>query len=384
MPFCIAQCTVIAARRVPGKRCRVISANEEAGRVFDFVGDASLQPGGDWTNYMRGVVAKYLDDLPGGQAGFDAAVVSTVPLGGGLSSSASLEVATATMLEAMYSLHVPPTEKALRCQACEHEFCGLQCGIMDQFVAACGQEGHALLIDCRRPFPTEHVPLDDPTLALLVANSNVKHKLSGSEYPERVQQCRDACAALRVSGHVRVQYLRDATLEQLSRLRGLPEAVLKRARHGVTEDVRTLQAKEALRAGEYARVGQLMLESHASLRDDYEVSTPELDALVEIAMGVDGVYGSRMTGGGFGGCTVTLLKASAVGAVLEAIEREDPKRTGGKKATCFSTTAGGGARVLQQGAGVCSSEPAWRRYALAAGALAIGAAFGFALRYRRR
>ncbi len=132
------------------------------------------------------------------------------------------------------------------------------------------------------------------------------------------------------------------------------------------------------------QVGQLMLESHASLRDDYEVSTPELDALVEIAMGVDGVYGSRMTGGGFGGCTVTLLKASAVGAVLEAIEREDPKRTGGKKATCFSTTAGGGARVLQQGAGVCSSEPAWRRYALAAGALAIGAAFGFALRYRRR
>lgn len=284
-------------------------------------------------------------------AGFEAAVISTVPLGGGLSSSASLEVATATMLEAMYGLNVDPVKKALRCQQCEHNFCATPCGIMDQFVSACGQHGHALLIDCRPPYNTEHVPLEDASLALLVANSNVKHSLSGSEYPDRVRQCKEACAAMRAAGHTHVKFLRDATLEQLRQAKGLDAVAVRRAQHGISEDQRTLRAKEAFKAGDYARVGQLMLESHRSLRDDYEVSTPELDALVEIAMGVEGVYGSRMTGGGFGGCTVTLLRASALPSLLAAIGSEYPKRCGGQTATCFSTSPARGAHVLQQGAG---------------------------------
>ena len=156
MPFCIGRYTVICARRTGGAKCRVISADQQGG-VQGFPGDATLSPASDWTNYMRGVVAQYLSDLPDEQAGFDAAVMSTVPLGGGLSSSASLEVATATLLEAMYDLRVDPTVKALRCQRCEHVFCGTPCGIMDQFISACGKTGHALLIDCRPPFGTEQV-----------------------------------------------------------------------------------------------------------------------------------------------------------------------------------------------------------------------------------
>lgn len=357
MPFCIARHTVIAARRTAGPRCRVVSANAGGEAIAEFDADSSLAPApdDDWTNYMRGVVAQYLPDLPGGQAGFEAAVLSSVPLGGGLSSSASLEVATATMLECLYRLTVDPVTKALRCQQCEHKFCNTPCGIMDQFVSACGQMGNALLIDCRQPYATEQVPLDDPNVALLIANSNVKHSLSGSEYPDRVRQCRDACAAMRAAGHTHVKFLRDATLEQLAKCVSLDAVTLRRARHGISEDQRTLRAKEALKAADYPQVGRLMLESHNSLKDDYEVSTPELDALVEIAMTVDGVYGSRMTGGGFGGCTVTLLRADALPALIKAIGSEYPKRCG-KQATCFSTTPANGALVLQQGAGALAES----------------------------
>merc|ERR1740130_210442 len=250
----------------------------------------------------------------------------------------------------MYSLQTTPQVKALRCQQCEHKFCAMPCGIMDQFISACGEEGHALLIDCRAPYHTECVPLDDPEIVLVVANTNVKHALSGSEYPDRVRQCKEACAAMRAAGHSQVHFLRDATLEQLDSA-ALPEEVMRRARHGISEDQRTLQAKEALRARDYAKVGELMLASHASLRDDFEVSTAELNALVEIATAVEGVYGARMTGGGFGGCTVTLVRTSAVPDLLAAIARHYPSRTGGKHATCFASPAAGGAMVLQQGMG---------------------------------
>ena len=138
MPFCIQRCTVLAARKISGTTCRVVSVNEGPGSVTEFPGDASLAPCADWTNYMRGVVAQYLPSLPGGSCAFEAAVLSTVPLGGGLSSSASLEVATATLLESMYGLQVDPKEKALRCQKCEHTYCDTPCGIMDQMISACG------------------------------------------------------------------------------------------------------------------------------------------------------------------------------------------------------------------------------------------------------
>ena len=249
-----------------------------------------------------------------------------------------------------YGLAISPKEKALRCQKCEHQYCSTPCGIMDQFISACGVAGHVLLIDCRPPFATQLVPLADPDVTLVVANSNVKHTLSGSEYPDRVRQCQEACAAMRAAGHPQVQFLRDATAAMLDATHAqttLPLDVLKRARHGITEDARTLEAVDALKARDYTKVGALMLRSHASLRDEYEVSCPELDALVEIAMGVSGVFGSRMTGGGFGGCTISLVRKSAVPALLKAIKEEYPRRTGGKKATCFVTEAAHGAHVLE-------------------------------------
>ncbi|KAL1520377.1 hypothetical protein AB1Y20_021964 [Prymnesium parvum] len=372
MPFCIEQHTVIVAKRTSGVRCRVASANQADGKVFEFAGDSSLAPVDNWTNYMRGVVAQYLCDVPAG-IGFDAAVVSNVPLGGGLSSSASLEVATATMIEALYSLRIDPKEKALRCQQCEHKFCNTPCGIMDQFISACGKKDKALLIDCRPPFAAELVPLGGEDIVLVVANSNVKHSLSGSEYPDRVRQCQEACKALRAAGHTKVNFLRDATLDQLAKVT-LPAMVLRRARHGISENERTLRAKDALLAGDYALLGKLMVESHKSLKEDYEVSTPELDALVEIALSVDGVYGSRMTGGGFGGCTITLLRKASVPALLAAISKEYPKRSGGKQATCFVTTPAQGACVVEGGsrlARLCASLAGVSPSAWAA--LAVGA-----------
>lgn len=382
MPFCIARYTVIVARQTSEPACRLVSANAGEGRVASFNGDATLRPApaGEefWTNYVRGVVAQYLPLLPHEQCGFDAAIVSAVPLGGGLSSSASLEVATATMLEAMHGLLADPVKKALRCQQCEHTYCNMPCGIMDQFVSACGHSGHALLIDCRAPYATEHVPLDDPNLRLLVANSNVKHELSGSEYPDRVRQCQEAARAMGVSS------LRDASREQLERVAGsLTDRTLARARHGISEDERTLQAKAALVARDYTKVGELMLASHASLRDDYEVSTPELDSLVEIAMGVDGVYGSRMTGGGFGGCTVTLLRTDALPKLLAAIETQYPLRSGGKIATCFATKPSRGAMVLQQDVGVSdTSRKAVPKLVLATAAVSLVALAAYAIRGR--
>ncbi|KAK3909424.1 Galactokinase [Frankliniella fusca] len=273
--------------------------------------DAPLKPGAPkWANYVKGVMAHF----PGGCPGFDAVVISSVPMGGGLSSSASLEVATFTFLEALTGYTSPLSEKALVCQKAEHEFAGMPCGIMDQFISVMGKQGNALLIDCRS-LESRLVPLEDPELVVLVTNSNVKHELSGSEYPTRRRQCEQAAQALGKKS------LRDATVADLAALQGrVPGVVLQRARHVVTEIRRTEEAAKALQDKDYRKFGTLMVESHASLRTDYEVSCPELDQLVSAAVEVEGVLGSRMTGGGFGGCTVTFVYRNAVEKVVNNIK----------------------------------------------------------------
>ncbi|XP_075026106.1 galactokinase isoform X2 [Calonectris borealis] len=225
--------------------------------------------------------------------------------------------------------------KALACQKAEHTFAGMPCGIMDQFISVLGKEGHALLIDCRS-LETILVPLTDASLAVLITNSNVRHTLTGSEYPTRRRQCEEAVAALGKTS------LRDATMAELEAARSrLGEEVYRRARHVIGEIARTAQAAQALQDRDYRTFGRLMVESHNSLRDDYEVSCPELDELVAAALEVDGVYGSRMTGGGFGGCTVTLLEA---GAAERAQHHIQEKYSGG--ATFYLTKPSGGAKVL--------------------------------------
>jgi galactokinase len=304
---------------------------------------APLKPGSPkWGNYPRGVIAGCLarGSNPGG---LDVLLHSTVPLGGGLSSSAALEVCTATLLEAVTGKKMDPVEKALLCQKAEHEFAGVPCGIMDQFISVMGRENHLLLLDCRSR-TTEQVPVSDPTIELLISNSNVKHELVSGEYAKRRAQCETAAKILGVPS------LRDATAEALENARGkMDDVVFRRARHVIGEIERTLHAAEGIRASNWPAVGQLMYASHDSLRDDYEVSCKELDALVEIAgsIGINGgVFGSRMTGGGFGGCTVTLLKRDAVAEVKKRMAADYKKKTG-IDATIFVSRPAGGATVVK-------------------------------------
>ncbi|XP_069728944.1 galactokinase [Phaenicophaeus curvirostris] len=294
---------------------------------------SALSPGRPrWANYVKGVLQHY---RAGPVPGFSAVIASDLPLGGGLSSSAALEVATYTFLQQLCPDDGDLVAKALACQKAEHTFAGVPCGIMDQFISVMGKEGHALLIDCRS-LETVPIPLADSSLAVLITNSNVRHTLTGSEYLTRRQQCEEAAAALGKAT------LRDATMAELEASRNqLGEEKYRRARHVIGEIARTAQAAQALRDRDYQVFGRLMVESHNSLRDDYEVSCPELDELVAAALEVDGVYGSRMTGGGFGGCTVTLLEA---GAAERAQHHIQEKYSG--TATFYLTKPSGGAKML--------------------------------------
>eukprot|EP00595_Chromulina_sp_UTEXLB2642_P001828 CAMPEP_0196763790 /NCGR_PEP_ID=MMETSP1095-20130614/4787_1 /TAXON_ID=96789 ORGANISM="Chromulina nebulosa, Strain UTEXLB2642" /NCGR_SAMPLE_ID=MMETSP1095 /ASSEMBLY_ACC=CAM_ASM_000446 /LENGTH=350 /DNA_ID=CAMNT_0042117799 /DNA_START=226 /DNA_END=1278 /DNA_ORIENTATION=+ len=286
-----------------------------------------------WANYIKGTIYQYLNDLPANFS-FDAVICSNVPLGSGLSSSASLEVATATFLEKLCSINnVSKVEKALRCQQAEHTFADTPCGIMDQFISALGKDDNLLLIDCRsREYSTCELGInmeDNKTKPIvLVTNSNIKHKLAGSEYPDRVKQCNEAVKVLQ-SQYPEVKALRDATVDMLDAVKdNLSEVCFKRARHCIGEDKRTLATVKAISIGDYITAGKMMTQSHESLRDDYEVSCNELDILVELALEIPGVYGSRMTGGGFGGCTVTLVHINAVTALTDHLKLKYFERTG--------------------------------------------------------
>jgi galactokinase len=274
--------------------------------------------------------------------GFDAMIHSTVPLGGGLSSSAALEVGMATLLEAITGKTIDPVDKALLCQQAEHQYAGVPCGIMDQFISVMGRKDHLLLLDCRSR-KTELVPMSDPSVALLVTNTNVKHELTGGEYAQRRAQCEAAAKTLGIAS------LRDATAAALEQAKTrMDPVVFRRARHVIGEIERTPRAAQAIRVSDWTRAGQLMYASHDSLRDDYEVSCAELDAVVEIARGIGpkgGVFGCRMTGGGFGGCTVALVKTDAVDAITKKIGG-DYKRKTGIAATIFESRPAAGATML--------------------------------------
>ena len=295
-----------------------------------------------WSNYIRGVLAGFQNrgvTLPA----LDIAFMSTVPLGGGLSSSAALEVCTATLIEAATGQAIDPIEKALLAQKAEHDFAGVPCGIMDQFISALGREGHLLLLDCRTR-KTELIPMSDPSVALLIVNTNVKHELGSGEYAKRRAECEAAAQILGVAS------LRDATADQLEKAKGkMSDVVYRRARHVIGEIERTVHAAEGIRASNWPGVGNLMYASHASLRDDYQVSCQELDVVVAIAEDIGlkgGVYGCRMTGGGFGGCAVALVKAGDVDAITKKIAADYHAKTG-IEAILFSSRPAAGATILQ-------------------------------------
>ncbi|CAB1107800.1 unnamed protein product [Ectocarpus sp. CCAP 1310/34] len=372
---------------MPTAGCRIISS--AAPEVVSFKADQDLQPGKvEWANYIKASAAcimlgaAFRKDVPEGyELSFDAAIASNVPLGGGLSSSAALEVSMATLLEEITGVRVGGVDKALRSHKwSDHNFMGIPCGIMDQFVSALAVAGTTLLVDCRTN-AFETVPLDDSGVVFVVTNTGIRHRNASGAYGERVQQCRDAVEAPTKAWerksfvphgdavyahagmdavqikkrHPEVEQLRDASLAWVLEVQDeVDEKVFKRARHVVSEDRRTLCCAMALRRKDYGIVGGCMTESHASLRDDYEVpyrnlfakvSIKELDLLVSIAMGTDGVYGSRMTGGGFGGCTVTLVKAEAAQALMTKLREEYLAETG-NACECVVTSPCDGAGVL--------------------------------------
>jgi len=320
---------------------------------------ASREP--KWANYVKGVILQFFfpDDAtktstPASIPSFDAVIATDVPLGGGLSSSAAIEVSFFTFLECLTSSNTYDTlngkkRKALLCQRAEHVTVGMPCGIMDQFISVLAESGQALLIDCRS-HETRAVPLSDPEVLLLVTNSNVKHELTGGEYAKRRSQCGEAVDALKAAFPDQgITALRDVTLDQVKQvaaaLGGENSIAFRRSRHVISENNRTVLAADALSRGDYKTVGELMTESHRSLRDDYEVSCEELDILVDLALQVNGVFGSRMTGGGFGGCTVTLLQRSALNVAITHLCDKYHEKTG-KQATIFSTTPGEGAKLF--------------------------------------
>jgi galactokinase len=343
LPMAIDRYVVVAADRAPdgAAKARLYSAalDQEATVAVE----APFAPGAvAWARYVEGVVAGCR--AAGLKAGpFEAVVLSDVPQGGGLSSSAAIEVAVATLIEAMAGALLDPLQKALLCQKAEHDFAGVPCGIMDQCTSVMGREGALLLLDCRTR-TVRLTPLADPDFVALIVNSNVKHELSDGGYAARRRQCEEAAVALGAAA------LRDVDVKQLEQGRDrLDDVHYRRARHVVTENARTVEAAEAIRRGDWPTVGRLMVESHASLRDDFEVSCEELDLLVTLATdggAANGVIGSRMTGGGFGGCTISLVRRAALDAVSSHIS-EGYFRKAGRQATVFATRPVDGARVMK-------------------------------------
>jgi galactokinase len=341
-PMAIERYTIIAAAPASGNKITIKDVKGGTPGIIDPTQPLKPAPKGTWYNYPMGVIAGFVERgvVP---SGFDALLNSTVPMGGGLSSSAALEVATATLLESITGHKLDPVEKALLCQKAEHQFAGMPCGIMDQFISVMGRKDHILLLDCRTR-ETSLVPMTDPSVALLVTNTNVKHELTGGEYAQRRAQCEEAARLLGVKS------LRDVTADQLEHAKAkMSDLVYRRARHVIGEIERTTHAAEGVRNSNWPTVGQLMYASHKSLREDYEVSCPELDAVVDIALNIGakgGVYGCRMTGGGFGGCTVALIRADSITSISNTIAAEYEKRTG-IKPTLFTSRPAAGATTIK-------------------------------------
>lgn len=292
-----------------------------------------------WSNYLRGV-SKLIQDGGVEIPGADIVLGGDVPREAGLSSSAAVEIGAAAFWKKLTGFSSDAVALAKMAQRAENEFVGVPCGIMDQFVSALGRRNHALFLDCR-DLSTQYVPL--PTGAsIVVCNSGVKRSLAQSEYEIRTRQCKQAVERLRTSG-LAVRSLRDVSPEELDAAKGvLPEVLLRRAHHVVTENDRVLKAVTTLENDDVEQFGALMNQSHLSLRDDYEVSSPELDALVELALTQPGVYGARMTGAGFGGCTVNLVREDAAESFSGAI-RKGYEKAFGLKAEVYAFRASDGA-----------------------------------------
>jgi galactokinase len=322
LPMAIELDVVVAARKRPDRLVRAYSANYEEGVEF-LLGSMERDEEHPWSNYVRGV-ALYAGQRFPSLRGIDAVIEGNVPIGSGLSSSAAIETATTLAFLSLNELSMERREMALLCQRAENEFVGARCGVMDQLTSAFGQRGKALFIDCRT-LEVQPVPVPEQVV-VVVCDTMKRRELASSEYNRRRAECEEAAEVLgRALGSVAA--LRDVSPGELESHRHLLQPPLdRRAEHVVYENERVRESVSALLAGDLMRLGELMAASHESLRTMYEVSCPELDLMVEIASRSPGCIGARMTGGGFGGCTVNIVEAdeasSFIGAVKEGYCRE--------------------------------------------------------------
>ena len=325
LPCAIDYQTVISAAPRTDRTVRVIAADYD-NQSDEFSLDAPIlaHDSQQWSNYVRGVV-KHLLNRDKSFGGADLVISGNVPQGAGLSSSASLEVAVGTVFQQLYHLPLDGAQIALNGQEAENQFVGCNCGIMDQLISALGKKDHALLLDCRT-LGTRAVSMPQG-VAVIIINSNFKRTLVGSEYNTRREQCETGARFFQQPA------LRDVSLEQFNAVADeLDPLVAKRVRHVLTENQRTVEAADALERGDLQRMGELMAASHASMRDDFEITVPQIDTLVEIVKETIGDKGGvRMTGGGFGGCIVALVPEALVSQVQEAVAAQYEAKTGIKE-----------------------------------------------------
>ena len=343
MPAALDLYTYVAVSPRPDRRLQVYSEN--LGEKFDLDLE-SIRPGksGHWSDYVRGVAG--VCESSGYQLrGADLAIVSELPLGAGLSSSAALEVATSWALLSHSQIKVDPTTVAQMCQRAEHVYAETMCGIMDQFISCHGRAGKALLLDCRSlKFQLLAIPSH---LRLMVCNTMVRHEHASSGYNTRRRECEEGLLAL-AQVFPGIRALRDVTMDELEENDDrLSPVIYKRVRHVVTENDRVKKAASALTKGNMAEFGLLMDDSHRSLRDDYEVSTPELDLMVELASSQAGVFGARMTGGGFGGSTINLVDAAHAEEVRQWLEQNYEAKTGIKPTILICEASEGAGAVAE-------------------------------------
>ena len=318
------ECIVAAAPRKDKRvRVRLIESEDTAEFDLDLPGKGRRE---SWLDYIEGT-AQSLIKRGYALRGADIAIKGDVPLGAGLSSSAALEIAGGYALLCVSDCAIDKVALALAGQQAEHEWVGAKIGIMDQFVVAMGESNHALLIDCRE-LKARAVKLDTTKVKIAICDTMVKHSLASSEYNTRRRECEQAVEILRerLPG---VSALRDVTPEDFElHKQALPSVIRRRAHHVIGENRRTLEAAEAFERSDFKRAGELMFESHESLRDDYEVSCRELDVMVEIASRIEGVRGARMTGGGFGGCTINIVRTECVEQFQNVLKTDYEKQTG--------------------------------------------------------
>jgi galactokinase len=322
MPAAINFATLAGISPRTDGKIAVYSENQGEQRIFDGVQAKGIK---HWTDYPMGVVAVLAGEghkIPG----FNLSIWSDVPLSSGLSSSAALEVATAMAVLGLIGASYPGPTLARLCQRAENEFVESNCGIMDQFISVNGQENHALLLDCR-DLSFRLAPIPDH-VALVIANTMVKHSVAGGDYPTRRRESEAACAVI-ASHRPGVPFLRDATLEDLEKWGDEMEPKsLMRARHVISENLRTVAACDALLKGDMRELGRLMGEAHRSYSRDFEGSCVEADAMVELAQDLPGLIGARLTGGGFGGCTINLVEQSEAAKFAEALGKRYAAKTG--------------------------------------------------------